>query len=93
MFRVKHRAFKLLQRRRQPPYQPLAGLRWGNAAGGAVKQAHAKALFHPANRLAKRRGGNAQMGRGPGEAAMFYDCCESTQFSIFSAAHYVCFPT
>ena len=60
----------LFQARPGGAQQPLARLRRRDAARGAGQQPQPKPLFQAADGLAQRRLRHAELGRGPGEAAL-----------------------
>ena len=60
----------LVEARPDGPQQPLAGLGRRDAARGAGQQPQAEPLLQPADGVAERRLRNAELRRGPGEAAL-----------------------
>ena len=77
----------LLEPRAHGVEQALARRRRRDAARGAGQEPHAQPGLHPANGVAQRRLGNAELGRGLGEAALARDRHESQEIIEIAALH------
>ena len=68
--------------------QPLAGLRWNDAARRAGQEPDSEPPFQSTDRMAERRGRNAELSRSAGEAAFLCDGPKGDQRVEVELRHY-----
>ena len=83
---------EVVEQRAQPRQQPLASRRRRYAARRPVEEAHAEAVFEPADGLAQSRAGDAQLDRGLGKAAPLRNGYEGVHLPQFWSSHSSSFP-
>ncbi|MBB4126895.1 hypothetical protein GGR77_002185 [Xanthomonas translucens] len=84
---VLDRRIDLAQRGRDAGKEAFAGIGQRDAAGSAMEQAHAHALFQRGDRMAERRGRHAQRGGGAAKAALLGDGDDRLQFAQGRTGH------